>query len=190
MSSHQLHLPSTAGWRALLTHAQFAAGVNLMPAIEEHLVALLVRYVGSGADAGDVPSVEMAARQGHTGRGDAVDQGAGSMGDQCLLSAGLFPERVVNEGLSLSHFVRAGRDAYRDYATRHDSGLHGVLAQHFVAAMDVLQTLRALQAGTPCIDGVSAYALWHELGSAHGWHVLRKLTSSLPVAAPVSTSVH
>lgn len=112
------------------------------------------------------------------------------MGDQCLLSAGLFPERVVNEGLSLSHFVRAGRDAYRDYATRHDSGLHGVLAQHFVAAMDVLQTLRALQAGTPCIDGVSAYALWHELGSAHGWHVLRKLTSSLPVAAPVSTSVH
>ena len=128
MTRHELHLSSTAGWRALLTHAQFAAGVNLMPAIEEHLVGLLVRYVGSGADTGDVPSVDIAARPDHARRNGVAEQGPGTTGDQCLLSAGLFPERVVNEGLSLSHFVRAGRDAYREQRRRSGFSPAGVPA--------------------------------------------------------------
>ena len=47
MAHAELHIAQTAGWRALLTHAQLAAGVRLSPSVEEHLVSLLFRHVGT-----------------------------------------------------------------------------------------------------------------------------------------------
>ena len=187
MAQAELHLAETAGWRALLTHAQLAAGVRLSPAIEEHLVSLLFRHVGAGITTRDLENgfIDRIDRILHA---DASDPAV--VGDQCLLCAGLFPEHAIRKGVPVSYFVEVGRHAYREYASKHKSEIHSLLADEFVRAMDTLQTLRVLQSGEPCIDGFNAYNLWHELGSAHGWRMLRSMTSALPASCAASRRVH
>ncbi|MCB1747168.1 MAG: hypothetical protein H6977_17110 [Gammaproteobacteria bacterium] len=187
MATQELHIPQTTGWRALLTHAQLAGGVQLDPDVEEHLVSLLYRHVGA----------DVSPREIERGLVDRVDRlleadtsQPAAVGDQCLLFAGLLPEHAIRKGVPVSYFVEVGRNAYREYASKHRSELHEALATDFVKAMDVLQTLRALQSGSPCIDAFNAFHLWHDLGSAHGWRVLRSMTASLPAACPTSQRVH
>jgi hypothetical protein len=183
MAYNELHIAETAPWRALLTHAQLVAGIRLSPPVEEHLVALLFRHVGSGAAAHDI-ELGFLARLECLAEADASDPAV--VGDQCVLFAGLFPEHAIRKGVPVAYFVEVGRHAYREYSSRHRSAVHGLLAQEFVRVMDTLQTLRVLQSGEPCLDGFNAYYLWRELGSAHGWHMLRRMTRSLPAACGTS----
>lgn len=188
MAQLDLHLSQTTGWRALITHAQTVAGVQISPSVEEYLVSLLFRQIG----AGDVLPSELGSVLGEPG-GHILDAGARQpsvFGDRCLLLAGLLPERAIAEGVPLARLVEVGLNAYREYASKHRSTVHGQLADEFVRVMDVLQTLRALQSGEPCIDGLNAYHLWHELGSAHGWRVLRALSHALPASGSVSERLH
>ena len=46
MRNADLHIAETAGWRALLTHAQLIGGICLTPAVEEHLGRVRVRCDG------------------------------------------------------------------------------------------------------------------------------------------------
>ncbi|MGE0857969.1 MAG: hypothetical protein AB7I01_03440 [Gammaproteobacteria bacterium] len=183
----ELHIAETAGWRALLTHAQLSAGVRISPAVEEHLVSLLFRHVGAGTSTRDLESgfIDRIDRILHA---DTSDPSV--VGDQCLLFAGLFPEHAIQKGVPVSYFVEVGRHAFREFASKHKSDIHTLLADEFVAAMDTLQTLRVLQSGEPCLDGFNAYNLWHDLGSAHGWRMLRAMTSALPASCCVSEHVH
>lgn len=185
MLNCELHIAETAGWRALLTHAQASASLQLTPAVEEHLIGILFRHVG----------VHTRFTPSENGLMDGLDRVLSTdvsdpvlVGDQCLLAAGLFPEQAIRRGIPLTYFVQVGRNAYREYASKHRSVLHALLSDEFVASMDSLQTLRLLQSGEPCIDGLNAYHLWSDLGSSHGWRVLRSMTGSLPV--PVNTCEH
>ena len=65
-----------------------------------------------------------------------------------------------------------------------------MLAEEFVRAMDTLQTVRVLQSGESCIDPFNAYHLWRDLGSTHGWRVLRALSAALPASEQVSRHLH
>lgn len=183
----ELHISETAGWRALLTHAQLSAGVRISPVVEEHLVSLLFRHVGAGTSTRDLENgfIDRIDRILHA---DTSDPSV--VGDQCLLFAGLFPEHAIQKGVPVSYFVEVGRHAFREFASKHKSDIHALLADEFVAAMDTLQTLRVLQSGEPCLDGFNAYNLWHDLGSAHGWRMLRAMTSALPASCCVSEHVH
>ncbi len=187
MLSPELHIAETAGWRALLTHAQIAGGVCVSPAVEEHMIAMLFRHLGAQLSQGDMDN-------------DLIDQleqmitgntaNLATIGDQCLVLAGLFPEHAIAKGIPVTYFVQLGRNAYRDYAARHHTKIHQLLGEEFVLAMDTLQTVRLLQNGEPCIDGFNAYHLWRELGSSSGWRVLRGLTASLPASCETSGHVH
>lgn len=187
MAIHELHIAATAGWRALLTHAQHAAGVRLTLPVEEHLVSLLYRYVGADISPDDIEN-------GLLDRFDRIANADTSkpsvVGDQCLLFAGLIPEHVIRKGLPVSYFVQLGRNAYTEFGSRHEAELYAALAEEFVPAMDILQTLRVMQSGEPCIDGFNAFHLWHDLGSSHGWRVLRSMTASLPASCSTSERVH
>ena len=187
MAYAELHIAETAGWRALLTHAQLSAGVRISPAVEEHLVALLFRHVGAGTSTRDLENgfIDRIDRILHA---DTSDPSV--VGDQCLLFAGLFPEHAIRKSVPVSYFVEVGRHAYREFASKHKSEIHALLAEEFVAAMDTLQTLRVLQSGEPCLDAFNAFNLWHDLGSAHGWRMLRAMTSALPASCSVSEHVH
>lgn len=187
MLSPELHIAETAGWRALLTHAQAAAGLQLTPAVEEHLIGVLYRHVGARTAVADFDN-GLLDRLDRILGADTSDPVA--VGDQCMLSAGLFPDQAIRKGIPLTYFVQVGRNAYREYASRHESAMHALLSNEFVTAMDVLQTLRLLQSGEPCIDGLNAFHLWHDMGSSHGWRVLRSLTGALPVGTVTSEYVH
>lgn len=187
MLGSELHISETTGWRALLTHAQLAGGILLPPPVEEYLVSLLFRHVGA----------EISPSELENGLVDRIDRILGAdtsdpsvVGDQCLLFAGLFPEQAIRKGVPVSYFVQVGRPAYREYSSKHDSVVHAMMADEFVRAMDTLQTLRVLQSGEPCIDAFNAYHLWRDLGSAHGWRVLRALSPGLPASEQVSRHLH
>lgn len=187
MQSAELHIAETTGWRALLTHAQAVGGLHLPPMIEEFLVSLLYRHVGAGLTPQDMDNGVL----------DRVDRilyadtsNPAAVGDQCLLFAGLFPEHAIRKGVPVTYFVQVGRTAYREYASKHDSALHALLGEEFVRCMDTLQTLRVLQSGEPCIDGFNAYHLWRELGSQHGWRVLRSMSPALPASGTASRHIH
>ncbi len=180
-----LHIPQAAGWRALLTEAQSAAQSFLPEAVEEHLVALLYRALGQPAVSAEQRALGYAQQLLENGLGGGEDIAA--VGDQCLLFAGLFPEHAIRKGILITYFVQVGRSAYLEYAAAPGGGreraVYREIAEAFVPAMDVLQTLRERDQNAPCIDAMNAYHLWQETGSRHAWHVLQRLSASLPAAA-------
>jgi hypothetical protein len=186
MHPTEIQLAEIAGWRALLTEAQHAARAYLPPGVEGYVVRLLYRTIGRpdanlADDAGDF--IERFATLASRAEHDAV-----TVGDQSLVFAGLFPEQAIRKGIPLAYFVQVGIHAYRDYAAASvDSGVRAsyiALADHFVAALDVLHTLRERQQNAPCIDALNAHQLWAEVGSSHAWQVLRRLTNGLPGRCP------
>ena len=124
MLSPELHIAETAGWRALLTHAQIAGGVCVSPAVEEHMISMLFRHVGAQLTQADLEN-------------DLIDQleqmitanstNLAAVGDQCLVLAGLIPEHAIAKGIPVTYFVQLGRNAYRDYADKHHAKLHALI---------------------------------------------------------------
>ena len=151
------------------------------------MISMLFRHVGAQLTQADLEN-------------DLIDQleqmitanstNLAAVGDQCLVLAGLIPEHAIAKGIPVTYFVQLGCNAYRDYAAKHHAKLHALLSEEFVLTMDTLQTVRLLQSGEPCIDGFNAYHLWRELGSSHGWRVLRGLTAALPGSSETGGYVH
>ena len=181
----QLYIKQTLGWRALLAQAQSLAAVQVSPAVEEHLVNLLYRYVSAG-DVGPHRGLLRSLEE----YGRASQNCPSQMGDHCLLFTGLFPEHLVKRGLRPADFAALGQSAYGQHAARTRSARHETLAGEFILAMDVLQTLRALHSGSSFLDGFSAFELWNERGSRYSWQVLQTLTRGTPVSGCTSQRYH
>jgi hypothetical protein len=180
----ELQLAETAGWRALLTLAQQGAQTFLSEALEEYVVALLFRSLGSAANGTGMRTARF-ARQLVAGT-QANSQDLVSVGDHCLLFAGLFPEHAIRQRIPVTYFVHVGQQAFRDYAARIEGAerdLYRELATHYVRILDVFLTMREATEEGPFLDGLNAYQLWREAGSVHGWQVLRQLTPALPASA-------
>ncbi|MGE4617202.1 MAG: hypothetical protein AAEJ43_09320 [Gammaproteobacteria bacterium] len=118
MESCNLHIVETAGWRALLTHAQIAGGVRISPAAEEYMLSMLFRQIGVEM-LGVGPKTGLLDRLNQMLMADTVDPAL--IGDQCLWVAGLFPENAIRKGIPVAYFVQVGRNAYREYAARYGS---------------------------------------------------------------------
>ncbi len=184
MLSMDLLVAEVAGWRALLTTAQHRAHIFLPAGVEQYLVRLLYGALGQpGADSvtDTVSFFERLATR------SAASASAANVGDQCLLFAGLFPEHAIRKGIPLTYLVQVGANAYREQgAQAADSTIRTnlvALADHFVALLDVLHTLRELQQENSCIDPLNAHDLCTTVGSAHARHVLQRVTSGFPAAA-------
>ena len=179
--ANTLHLAETASWRALLTEAQYCSGLSIDPDIEDHIVSLLYRHLGVsktevGASLSDFESLRQLSSKSSIAQCE--------VGDHALLFAGLFPESAIRQGIPLSSIVTLGQNAYRQHSDNHGSGFHRLMSELFVMCVDVLQTARVIEHGVSCIDGLNAYGLWAQLGSVHGWQVLRALTDALPAPIP------
>lgn len=179
-----LHLPEAAGWRGLLTQAQQRTGAFLPEAVEEYVVCLLYRMLGSASAELSLRSAGFARQLLNAGAANARNLAA--VGDQSLLFAGLFPDHAIRQRIPLSYFVQMGQHAYREHASTvsaPERTLFHALGERFVPTLDVLLNIRELNEGGPCLDGLSAFQLWSEAGSSHGWHTLRQMTSALPAGA-------
>lgn len=176
MAGLVMHTKETACWHALVNQAQAAAGCTLDEELERYLVLLLLRL--SGREKTGVPVSDGSA---------AHPQRLQSLGDDCLLYAGLFADQAAAQELPLSYFVETGRNAYGNLASVGGGDLFWRLSERFVGLMDVLQRLRELGDQHYALDAMSAYDLWQMTGSRNAWRVLTETTGGIPVAARCNT---
>lgn len=105
-------------------------GVRLSPALEHHLVHTVIRYLHEEVEGG-----RMTMRLVHAGDTDAKPATFRKIGDDCLLSCSLFPERILKYGGSITHYAGVGRTAY-------DSAGMTEAAYGFGIMLDVLSVFR------------------------------------------------
>lgn len=169
-----------AQWQKLVSEAEALNGVSLDEELESYLVFTLMRFT---------QRPEMAARVMALDYLEAFHQ-AGSLGhvqlrdvgDQCLLLAGLFPQRAKRRRVKISYYVDLGRSAYQHLA--HNlatmATLYTHLASQFVDAMDTLQAIRHLDAKQQ-LDPLSAFELWQDTGSNAARQCLEMASNAIPV---------
>lgn len=177
----QLQVAEAAGWRALLTCGQQSARTFLPPEVEHHLVGLLYRRLGSAVGRNREQALHFARQLVADTRSQTQDLAA--VGEHCLLFSGLFPDHAPRQGMTLASFVQTGQQAWRDHAARIDpeeARRYRQLADNYIRMLDVLLAVHEMSQQCIGLDALSAWSLWHDTGSSHGWQVLRRLTHSLP----------
>lgn len=174
-------LADLAPWRAMLTKAQFIAKVELVRDVEEYLVGMLFR-------ARELPE-DFAEHMVENGGSDKIDslEDLRTIGDQCLICAGLFPELALRRGVPITYFVKVSRAAYEEYGQIMASDLFPLLAAHLVDIVGVLQTAREIDNNGRCMDAINAHQLWQDTGSVHAWQTLQRFTDAIP--APTSSTI-
>lgn len=187
MQAVEIHLAEMAGWRALLTKAQFLVKLELHTGLEEYLVRMLFRAIRESDLTLDNRSTEFHAAV-VDGPSDDLDE-LRAIGDHCLLFAGLFPEQAIGKNMPISYFVEVGRAAYGEFGRHVDEPVFPMLSEFFVDVMDVLQTLREVEYESAVLDPLNAFQLWQDTGSVRAWQILRRSTTALP-ASEQSTAVH
>lgn len=181
MTSLVLQPTDTAQWHALVAEAQQACQHNLDEPLESYLVFMLMRFT----DRADLLARAMALEFLDAQVDDSPRQPdrLRDVGDKCLLFSGFYPKLAEKRLVRVSYFVRLGRSAYQQLATRVERSNDGVymrLANAFVAVMDVLQAMRGLS-GEPALGPLAAAELWADTGSRSAYRALTDSTTATPV---------
>ncbi len=173
------HGTSTSQWQTLVIEASQACAISLSEEIQSYLVFLLMRFSEQPELAKDIMALEFL---------ESLQQSAGkvrserlqTLGDKCLLLAGLFPGRAERRRVHVSYFVELGQRAYALAANvngKNTAALLHLLCQKFVALMDILLATRALSGKGIGLTPLEAEALWHDTGSQRALVELRRYTS-------------
>jgi hypothetical protein len=182
MNNLVIHSSATAQWHALVGEAEQACSAHLGEELESYLVFLLMRYTESPEIANSVLALEYLQSMetvGHLREAQLRD-----VGDKCLLYSGLFPARAQRRRVTVSYYVKLGASAYATLANvlaQLKAHLFHNLAQQFVKMMDVLQAMRELGTGQPCLQPLHALELWTSTGSQHALQNLSQYTQATPV---------
>ncbi len=182
----------TAQWNKLVLEAEEAIHIHLDEDLESYLVFLLMRFHTRPEIAKSVMALEYL--EGLQASGQVRREQMRSVGDQCLLYSGLFPQRARKSRVTIGYYVDLGRSAYRNLAEDERSAFAETftkLATHFVTLMDTLQALRSLGMEGPLLDPLAAAELWQESGSRHARSLLESVTRGEPLLQPSdSTKKH
>ena len=187
----------SAVWHALLTKSQVISSIQLPEAIETYLSRLVIRAMmiesqTKFTSAGNSECHEQMDRLKGGFADDFGDEEAYAdsesaegelhmLGDECLVLAGLMPERAIREQIPVSYFVSMAFRAYSQLAQEGSDPIYDLLASHLVDCVDVLHTMREIEVGSSCIDPLNAFELWHDAGSMHAWEYLTNMTNAHPV---------
>lgn len=152
----------TPDWKSVIQDAEQRSTIILPPLLESYLTHLVQRFSTEPEVAQKLMAAAWleAAQTRDTSRLAAV-------GDECLLMAGLFPDRVARRSVNLSYFVQMGQSAY-GALSRRTSDLYSTLATQFVVLMDVLYYVRDSSVLLP----YEAYQRWQSIGSQHAKEIL------------------
>lgn len=133
-----------AEWQALVVEARSLLGYRFDESIEHYLVITLDHFtnkngISSVLLAQDyLTSINLESRIG-------VQQ-LRTVGDECLLLSGLFPERALHKNVTLNYFITLGKNAYHTVAIKPipelSCDLFLQLSHDFVGLMDVLNAMR------------------------------------------------
>ena len=176
-----LYTRETASWYALINRAQVESNSYFQKEVEDYLVYLL-SYMEIELPYLQNRNVEADDLLPYTPKQRRLTKLKG-IGEQCLLLAGLFPDRANLTGIPLLFMVERGCSAYRELAdaTPHLS-LYSYIADNYGKVIDLLQKLGEICGDNHKIDLIQAVELWQETGSRHGWTMIRKNIGAFPSA--------
>lgn len=134
-----------AEWLSLVLDAQRNSGYHFDESLESYLVLTLDHYTKDNGLASSVLSLEFLEAVNVHGKLGLTR--LRTVGDQCLLLSGLFPERALKKNVSLNYFIHIGKHAYyligNDFSKNElDQTLFFKLSENFVGLMDVLHNMR------------------------------------------------
>jgi hypothetical protein len=132
-------------WYDLVEKAMEQAGYQGNEAVGQYLVMTLDHFTKENDLASAVIALDFLMAFNSLGR-----EGGGKMrqvGDECLLLAGLFPERAARKHVSVDYFIGMGQEAYHilthpTFKWLYDTTLFAKLSQDFPHLIDVLRALR------------------------------------------------
>ncbi len=187
-----LHPTPTAQWHALVSDAKKISSIKLTDNLESYLVFLLMRFVGDTDVAHSVLAIDFLESLEKLGQ--ARLQKLRDVGDKCLLVAGLFPGQARKRRVRISYFVKLGQNAYSSLSKTRGNELAILFAElcdHFVGLMDILQTMRELEATQTSLDPLQAEELWSDTHSPHALQTLRQMTQGFLISSePFSPFKH
>lgn len=190
MRSLILHPTSTAQWLGLIHEAQHTLSIRLHEEIESYLVFLLMRFADEPNVVQSVLGLDFLESTQKLSR-NQPDQ-LRSVGDKCLLFAGLFPDRAQKRQVTPEYFVQLGKTAYFNVAAHtvmeKQAELFVELCQKFLTLTDILQATRHISQSQQNL--LKEIERWHSTGSRLSWQKIKQTTESTPVSDPSKKSVH
>lgn len=137
-----------SNWQSLVDEAIQQAGYRCDDSVQHYLVLTLDHFTKNNHLSSAVIALDFLLALNSVGR-----LGGGKMrevGDECLLLAGLFPERIARKHVSLEYFIGMGQQAYLILTTNafkwvYDGELFSKLSKEFPNLIEVLQTMRKIR---------------------------------------------
>jgi len=169
---------STALWYGIVHDAEESCSIVLKEDVESYLVFLLMRYTNQPELINQIIATEFLRGAGLNSQKRQVAMQ--SVGDKCLLFAGLYPNLAEKRLVRLSYFVNLGQTAYITISQKNND-LYGLLGRQFVSLMDVLQSIRHYSTAHPDLLPLQAYELWNDTGSQRALSVLKQFTQATPM---------
>lgn len=158
-------------WYDVIKAAETSCAIKLNREIENYLVTLLIKYTNQP----ELTHRLFAKRFLEALQSQSTDRfnELRSVGDECLLFAGLYPRAAAHKLVKINYFVDLGRSAYTQLSEHISvNDLFRRLAYQFIALMDVLQSIRSDHDLLP----LEAYEQWKELGSKRALQILQRYT--------------
>lgn len=153
-----------AQWHTLVQEAEQDYGCQLDEEMQSYLVFTLMRFARDPQLNSHALALEYLSSH-HLPTSLRSEQ-LRSIGDQCLLVSGLFPQTAERRQVGVHYYVNLGRSAYHHIGNVAQQGiaeLYHHLAESFILLMDLLQTIR--QYSMPALSPAAAMELWNQTGS-------------------------
>ncbi len=137
-----------AAWQTLVDEAANRAGYHCNEVIESYLVLTLDHFTTDKHLSSAVVAIDFLLGLNSLGRESGLKMRR--VGDECLLLAGLFPERAERKHVSLEYFIKMGQAAYSILTNAHfqwvyDPKLFSQLSEEFPNLILVLQSMRNIR---------------------------------------------
>ena len=144
-NQHIIIEPSNhAHWYALVKEAHEQSAYTYNDAMENYLVLTLKKFMTENTLSQETIALRMLESLSEQ---DSEPDLFRTVGDECLVISGLFPERALKRHVSLDYYINTGQAAYQHYSTEpkhhcNDPQLFLALSEHFIGLMDILHLLR------------------------------------------------
>jgi hypothetical protein len=148
MNLHTQSANNLAVWQTLVGEAAQRAGYHCNESIENYLVMTLDHFTTDINLSSAVVAIDFLLGLNSLGREGGLKMRR--VGDECLLLAGLFPERAERKHVSVEYFIKLGQAAYSILTDAHfqwiyDTKLFTQLSEDFPNLILVLQSMRNIR---------------------------------------------
>jgi hypothetical protein len=162
-------------WHDIIHEAEKECSTPLSHELEAYVVLLMVRYTNKPELAEQIMATQYL--EGLSLPNKQREFQLQGVGDSCLLLSGLFPGIAKKRLVKISYFINIGRGAYVA-VSKTSNDLYSLLAQEFVAIMDILQSISRFACNFPELMPLEAYDLWNESGSQRALKVLHQYSQA------------